>query len=71
MKFLLDITPLFEKYLLLFQIEEPFIHRLYPGMQDLLIVLMKRLLNPEILESKSTSEIIKVDVSNEDHHFPL
>ena len=40
-------------------------------MQDLLIVLMKRLLNPEILESKSTSEMIKVDVSNEDHHFPL
>ena len=71
MKFLLGAAPLFEKYLLLSQTEEPFVHRLYPEMQDLLIVLMKRLIKPEILESKSTSEIIKVDVSNQDHQFYL
>ena len=38
-------------------------------MQDLLIVFMKRLIKPEILEGKSTSEMIKVDVFNEDHQF--
>ena len=71
MKFLLGIAPLFEKYLLLFQTEEPFVHRLYPEMQGPLIVFMKRLIKPEILEGKSTSEIIKVNVSNKDHQFPL
>ena len=71
MKFLLGVAPLFEKYLLLSQTEEPFVHRLYPEMQDLLIVLMKRLIKSEILESKSTSEIIKIDVSNQDHQFYL
>ena len=40
-------------------------------MQDLFIVLMKRLIKPDILDSKSTSEIIKVDVPNQDHQFPL
>ena len=38
-------------------------------MQDLLIVFMKRLIKPETLEGKSTSEMIKVDVFNEDHQF--
>ena len=70
-KFLLGIAPLFEKYLLFFQTEEPFVHRLYPEMQDLLIVLMKRLIKPEILESRSTSEIINVNVFNKDQQFPL
>ena len=54
-KFLLGIVPLFEKQLLLFQTEEPFVHRLYPEMQDLLIILMKRLVlrNFVILELRN------------------
>ena len=38
-------------------------------MQDLLIVFMKRLIKPEILEGKSTNEMIKVDVFNEEYQF--
>ena len=71
MKVLLGIAPLFKKYLLHFQTEEPFVHCLYPEMQDLLIVLMKGLIKREIMEGKSTSEIVKVDVSNQEHQFPL
>lgn len=62
---------MFEKHLLLFQTEEPFVHRLYPDMQDLLIALIKRLIKPEILEGWSTNEIVKNDVSNEDYQSPF
>ena len=70
MKFMLGIAPLLGKYLLLFQTEELSVHRLYPERQDL-IFLMKWLLKPEILEGQSTSEIVKVNVSNQDPQFPL
>ena len=59
------------KVLIAFSNWRAFAHRLYPEMQDLLIALMKRLINSETLEGKSTCEIIIVDVSNENHQFPL
>ena len=71
MKPLLGITPLLEKYLLLLRTKKSFINLLYPEMQDLLIVFMKWHIKPEILEGNSTSEIIKMMFSNEDHQFTV
>lgn len=53
------------------QTEEQFAHRLYPEIQNLLIVLVKLLIKPEILEGKSTSDIVKNGASNQDHQFSL
>lgn len=45
--FLLSIAPIFNKYLLIFQIDGSLVHCLYEEMKVLLFTVMRRFLKPE------------------------
>ena len=67
----MGIAPLFEKYLKIFQSEEPLVHILYPEMKNVLIVLMKRLIKPALLKDKTVSELVKINFDKEENQLKL
>ena len=52
LKFLCNVIPLFEQFLLLHQKSSPVVHMLYDSMCDILAKLMRRFLKPQVLEKK-------------------
>ena len=63
-KFLLDLAPIFEMYLTTFQTSDPCIHNLFPQMKRLLITLMKRFIQADVVDSKTASGLMELDVND-------
>ena len=72
MKFLVNISPIFLKYLRLMQSEGPLVHFMFGEMKVILSTLMKRFMNPEIVNlCKTSKKLIDLDARDEKNHLPL
>jgi hypothetical protein len=63
LEFLIELEPLFNRFLKLFQKEEPLIHLLHEEMVELIKSFMRRFFKTECFENKSCSNLEKLDVS--------
>ena len=57
----LNIIPLFEKFLLLFQKSSPVVHILYDSLCDILVKILRRFLKAETMDNKYGSDLTSID----------
>ena len=57
----LNIIPLFEKFLLLFQKSSPVVHILYDSLCDILAKMLRRFLKAETMDNKYGSDLTSID----------
>ena len=68
--FLIELEPLFKRFLKLFQKEEPLIHLIHEEMVELIKSFMRRFLKSDCFENKSCSSLEKLDVSKLENQLP-
>lgn len=61
--FLIELEPLFNRFLKLFEKEEPLIHLLHEEMVELIKSFMRKFLKSDCFENNSCSSLEKLDVS--------
>lgn len=61
-QFLISVKPVFDEFLVKFQMEEPKIHELYPSCEKLLKIVMGRLLKNGVFVEKNGRALKEIDV---------
>ena len=70
MNFLISLEPLYDRFLKLFQREDPLIHILYSEMKDLMRGFMLRFLKSSIVSAQNTGKkLLEVDVEEKDNQL--
>ena len=62
-KFLIGMAPPFERYLTIIQAEYPMVHCFDIKKRNLLVVIMKRLLQSSAADGKDNNDLLKVDLA--------
>ena len=70
MKFLINISPVFERFLKFFQQDAPLVHCLYSEMLSLLLTLLKGFIKANALDGLSAKQLLKLDVTTTDNQLP-
>ena len=63
-QFLISVGPVFERFLIMFQKQEPLIHMLYSEACDLIRTLMLRFVKHDIVADAIGSKLVKLDVKD-------
>jgi hypothetical protein len=69
LNFIVELEPLFSRFLKMFQKEEPLIHVLHKEMVDLVKSFMRRFMKGACFEGKSSC-LMDVNVTKVEHHLP-
>ena len=69
-KFLINVSPVFESFLKFFQQDAPLVHRLYSEMLSLLLTLLKRFIKASAVDGLSAKQLLNVDVTSTDKQLP-
>ena len=70
-KFFLNIAPMFETYLTVFQSKEPLIQCAFGEMKNLLVSLQRRFIKPINFEGKTAEELMKIDAADKENHLEM
>ena len=68
-KFILGVNKVFTEYLTIFQSDIPMIHELNPKMSQLLLSLIRRIIEADVINS--SSNILDMNISDHSNHLGL
>ena len=64
MHFIVNVGPLFERFLKLFRKEGPMVHALYPGMTDVVKSVLLRFTRCSVIRDKSSRQLREIDLKD-------
>jgi len=69
-KFLINVSPIFEGFLNFFQKDVPLVHLLYSELLSLMMTLLKRFVKASAVDGLTAKELLKLDVTSTEIQLP-
>ncbi|GBN78845.1 hypothetical protein AVEN_147570-1 [Araneus ventricosus] len=69
--FYVAALPLLKKYVCMFQAKQPLIHKLFEEQRQLFVDFLSCFMKQELLQGKSSKELLSIDVMNDMNHIGL
>ena len=70
-EFLSGIAPIFTDYLVIFQSDEPLVHCMFDALKTMVLTILGRFLQPDLLKGIPMAVLCRIDLEKEDNYLLL
>ena len=70
-EFLSGIAPIFTDYLVIFQSDEPLVHCMFDALKTMVLTILGRFLQPDLLKDIPMAVLCRIDLEKEDNYLLL